>query len=341
MENELSPTLAFWLEQAQRYFANLITPWTFYQALIIGACLLLAIGIDRLLTPPLEAQLRRLQGQPTLMRVLVVPLRRLRWILWASILWITAAVLAEVTWPSRSFFVLLMAKLVASWTAISIASRSVRNRDIARLLTWIAWPIAALAIVGLLDDLTVILDAAALTIGERKISLLTIAKGAVVFALLLWLASIAGSFAEQRLSRASELTPTFQVLSAKLIKALLIVFAVVFSLSAVGIDLTALAVFSGALGLGIGFGLQKVASNLISGVIILMDRSIKPGDVISLGETFGWISKLQSRYVSVVTRDGVEHLIPNETFISESVVNWSPFEPSRAARNSIWDELRR
>jgi small-conductance mechanosensitive channel len=219
--------------------------------------------------------------------------------------------------------ILIAAKLVGSWVAISIVSRSVRNRDVSRSLTVIAWPIAALAIVGLLDDLAIVLDAAAITVGTSKVSLLIIAKGAIVFAVLLWLASLGGSFAEHSLSRASDLTPTFQVLSTKLIKALLIVLAVVFSLSAVGIDLTALAVFSGALGLGIGFGLQKVASNLISGVIILMDRSIKPGDVISLGETFGWIVKLQSRYVSVVTRDGVEHLIPNETFISESVVNWS------------------
>ena len=80
---------------------------------------------------------------------------------------------------------------------------------------------------------------------------------------------------------------------------------------------------SGAIGVGIGFGLQKVVSNLISGIIILMDRSIKPGDVISLGDTFGWINALGARYVSVVTRDGREYLIPNEDLITNQVVNWS------------------
>ena len=94
-------------------------------------------------------------------------------------------------------------------------------------------------------------------------------------------------------------------------------------LKAVGFDLSGLAVLSGAIGLGLGFGLQKVVSNLVSGFIILLDKSVKPGDVISLGQTFGWIDSLGARYVSVVTRDGKEYLIPNEDFITGQVVNWS------------------
>jgi len=103
----------------------------------------------------------------------------------------------------------------------------------------------------------------------------------------------------------------------------LITVALLAVVGSLGIDLTALTVFSGAVGVGIGFGLQKVVSNFVSGVIILMDKSIKPGDVISLGETFGWIRLLRGRYVSVVTRDGREYLIPNDDFITGQVVNWS------------------
>jgi small-conductance mechanosensitive channel len=99
--------------------------------------------------------------------------------------------------------------------------------------------------------------------------------------------------------------------------------AVFIGLKAVGFDLTGLAVLSGAIGVGLGFGLQKVVSNLVSGVIILLDKSIKPGDVISLGETFGWINALGARYVSITTRDGREYLIPNEDLITGQVVNWS------------------
>ena len=98
---------------------------------------------------------------------------------------------------------------------------------------------------------------------------------------------------------------------------------VMIGLNIVGLDLTALTVLSGAVGVGIGFGLQKVVSNFISGIIILLDRSIKPGDTISLGETFGWIRELRARFVSVITRDGREFLIPNEDFITREVINWS------------------
>ena len=112
-------------------------------------------------------------------------------------------------------------------------------------------------------------------------------------------------------------------LIGKVLKIVLIVTATLAGLSGLGIDLTIFTVFSGAIGVGIGFGLQKVVSNFISGIIILLDRSIKPGDTISLGETFGWIRELRARFVSVVTRDGREYLIPNEDFITHEVINWS------------------
>jgi len=113
------------------------------------------------------------------------------------------------------------------------------------------------------------------------------------------------------------------VLIGKIIRISLIIIAALVAMSGLGIDLTALTVLSGAVGVGIGFGLQKVVSNFISGIIILMDQSIKPGDTIELGQTFGWIRELRARFVSVVTRDGREYLIPNEDFITTQVINWS------------------
>jgi small-conductance mechanosensitive channel len=94
-------------------------------------------------------------------------------------------------------------------------------------------------------------------------------------------------------------------------------------MNAVGIDLTAFAVFSGAIGVGLGFGLQKIVSNFVSGVIILTDRSIKPGDVVEVADTYGWVTSLGARYASIRTRDGTEHLIPNEEFIINRVINWT------------------
>ncbi|MEM9881062.1 MAG: mechanosensitive ion channel domain-containing protein, partial [Pseudomonadota bacterium] len=132
-----------------------------------------------------------------------------------------------------------------------------------------------------------------------------------------------GRAAEVQLSRSRGLEPSLQVLFAKIARFVLIILAIVLALSFAGIDLTAFAVFSGALGVGLGFGLQKVVSNFMSGIILLLDRSVKPGDVIELGETYGWINKLAARYTSVVTRDGTEFLIPNEDMITQQVINWS------------------
>ena len=141
--------------------------------------------------------------------------------------------------------------------------------------------------------------------------------------LSLWVANLASRLLDQQVRRLPGITPAMQVLATKLIRAGLLTLAVVLALATVGIDLTAFAVFSGAVGVGLGFGLQKVVSNLISGVILLLDSSIKPGDVIELGGTYGWITQLNARYVSVITRDGTEHLIPNEDLITQRVVNWT------------------
>jgi len=163
----------------------------------------------------------------------------------------------------------------------------------------------------------------AVSVGSLRVSVLLLVKGAATLALFLWLASTFARVLETRLRRLSELTPAMQVLTSKLVRFALITLAVVLALGSVGIDLTAFAVFSGAVGVGIGLGLQKVVSNLVSGVILLVDRSIKPGDVIEMEGTYGWITSLNARYVSLATRDGKELLIPNEDLITGRVTNWS------------------
>jgi len=139
----------------------------------------------------------------------------------------------------------------------------------------------------------------------------------------LWLAISLGNFLERRILCNEDLSPGVRVLLGKVLRITLIVFALIIAISSIGIDLSVLYLLSGAIGIGIGFGLQKVVSNFISDFIILADRSIKPGDTISLGETFGWINELRARFVCVITRDGVEYLIPNEDFITQQVINWS------------------
>ena len=313
-----------WADQVLRFQRNFLgDEWALIQLGVIAVAYCLALILSGLLTPVCEAQIRRIEKQPELMRVLIVPLRRLKWIIFALLLWLAMTIVMQITWPSRSYLIFVAASLVTAGVAITILSRFIRNRSLANLLAITAWSIAALNIVSLLDETVALLEAASFSVGEFKISLLLIIKGVTLLAVLLWLAAFTGNFLDRKVRESLDLTPTLQVLVGKAIKFVLLAAALFFSLSAIGIDLTALTIFSGALGLGIGFGLQKVASNLISGIIILLDRSIKPGDVIELGSTVGWISTLRARYVSVVTRDGIEHLIPNEDFVTERVINWS------------------
>ncbi len=242
-------------------------------------------------------------------------------VLWLTLQWFSVFAAENAGWPNR--LIETVVSLLTAWVIIRLASTLIRNAAWSRTIALLAWTIAALNITGLLDPTTEVLDGMALILGDVRISLLGVIKAIIALAILLWLAGAASGLMERRLSAMPGVTPAAGVLFGKLFRVVLFTIAIVVGLESVGIDLTAFAVFSGAVGLGIGFGLQKVFSNLISGVILLMDRSVKPGDVIAIGETYGWINALSARYVSVITRDGTEHLIPNEKLISQRVENWS------------------
>lgn len=216
-----------------------------------------------------------------------------------------------------------IATLLVAWVTIRIFSSLVRNNVYSRMIAIIAWTIAAMSILGWLEPAVGFLDNLAFNLGELRISALTIMKGLLTLGVLLWGALAISRLADRQIKAVESLTPSLQVLFSKLLRIILITFAILIGVSSAGIDITALAVFSGAVGVGIGFGLQKIVSNFVSGVILLLDRSIKPGDVIEVEDTYGWINRLSGRHVSVITRDGKEHLIPNEDLITSKVVNWS------------------
>ncbi|WP_422025495.1 mechanosensitive ion channel family protein [Pyruvatibacter mobilis] len=213
--------------------------------------------------------------------------------------------------------------LLIAWVLIRLITALTRQTGLTQLAGLVIWAVAALAIVGWLEAFIQALDAAAFTAGGMRISLLTIVNGILLISLLLWAAITLARVLETQLGRVDGVTPAARVLVGKVVRIALLTIAVLVGLTSIGIDFTAVAVFSGAIGVGIGFGLQKVVSNLISGMILLLDRSIKPGDVIEIGEAYGWISKLGARYAAIVTRDGKEYLIPNEDLITQQVVNWS------------------
>jgi small-conductance mechanosensitive channel len=229
----------------------------------------------------------------------------------------------EITWPSRSYLLGVAARLAIAWFVIVLLAGLIRNQFVYRLVAIFAWTIAALSILGLLQPTMAALDSVAVVLGGLRISPLLVIKTAVLLMLALWAASAAGDFLDKRVRSTPELTPSIPVLIGKVTRLLLITFAILITLSTVGIDLSALAFFSGAIGVGIGFGLQKIVSNLVSGIILLADKSIKPGDIITVGDQFGWVTNMGARYTSVDTRDGREILVPNEDFVTQHVINWS------------------
>jgi small-conductance mechanosensitive channel len=185
------------------------------------------------------------------------------------------------------------------------------------------WAFVALYLLGWLKPLAAALDGIRLVPGEHPLTLLTLLKAAASLGAMLLLTWWLGAALERRIMGASGISAGIRVSIAKVIKFLLITLGLLLGLSAVGIDLTAFAVFGGALGVGLGLGLQRIASNLVSGFILLFDRSIRPGDVISIGDRFGWVQELRARYLVVRDRDGVETLIPNENLVTSQVINWS------------------
>lgn len=213
--------------------------------------------------------------------------------------------------------------LLMAWVIIRLITSLIRNQTVARLAAIVIWLIAALDIVSLLEPLAETLKSATLRVGVSTISVYDVGWGIFIFFVFIWGALFLSHLVDTRLKSLRDVTPSARVLIGKVSKIVLVILAFLVALTTMGIDLTALAVFGGALGVGLGFGLQKVVSNFISGVILLMDRSIKPGDVIEIQDTYGTINKLAARYASVITRDGTEYLIPNENMITQPVINWS------------------
>jgi small-conductance mechanosensitive channel len=227
------------------------------------------------------------------------------------------------TWPSRSYLLVVAAKLALAWLVIRLVTSVIRNAFIVQLVSLTAWVVAALSIIGQLDPAIAALDSVAIVLGGLRLTpLLVIEFGALLIGAL-WLTNIASNFVESRINQSTDLTPSIQVLLVKMIRVGLMVLAITIAMGAVGINLSALAVFSGAVGVGIGIGLQKIVANFISGIILLADKSVKPGDLVTIGDSSGRISAMKTRYISVAAGDGREFLIPNEDLVTQKVTNWT------------------
>ena len=299
------------------------------QVSIILIILGLAFMIGRRLSERLDQKIASLDFKTT-RKISVKVIRRLPRLVVpavsATILYLVAKVVQFYGMVSN--LLMIGAGLSFALLCVIFAVSFIKSRVLSRWVAKLAVIVTALHLFGWWDISMMTLQNIKFGIASHQISMLAVLKGLMYFVIFLWIARLLSAVFEKQIKAADELTPSLKVLFSKLMKIFLIFIAVMFGLNAIGVDLTSFAIFGGAIGVGLGFGLQKVVSNFISGIILLLDRSIKPGDVIAIDgpngeQTFGWVNTLGARYVSIIRRDGKEHLIPNEIMITERVENWS------------------
>ena len=321
-----------YIVETQSYFVRTFSvPENWLQIIVIVGALLVGWLARRRVAPKLIAWIDRSQFHFRIRQTFKNLTKLVLPIMAVLIIGIFVQLQANEVIDADMRFASAITSLLMAWIVIRTAAQLIQNTFVRQTVAMIAWIIAALNIIGVLDETTNALDSFGFTIGDGRVTALAVIKAILLIFAMLYAAIFFSTLTERRLSRVSSLTPSSRVLISKIAKVIFITFALLIGVTTAGVDLGVLAVFSGALGLGIGFGLQKGVSNLFSGIMLLLDHSINPGDVIEIQgagggdgkSTFGWVHHMGARYTEIVTRDNKSFLIPNEDFITQQVVNWS------------------
>ncbi|MDZ7626791.1 MAG: mechanosensitive ion channel [Parvularculaceae bacterium] len=244
------------------------------------------------------------------------------------LIWLAASVILDALGRPNGVLDAAISLLLA-WIVIRLVTLVIRSPFWSRVAFYIAWPVAALDAFGLLDDTIRALDTLSVPLGRNadgtpgSFSAFDFIRVIILLLVLFWIASALSRFLKARIAQSTDLTPSFQTLLVKILDIVLPATAFLVALQMVGFNFATLAIFGGAMGLAIGFGMQKTVSNFFAGFTLVAEKSIKPGDVVEVGQTFGWVTEMTARYVTIRTRDGKAHLIPNDRFIDEGVINWS------------------
>jgi small-conductance mechanosensitive channel len=316
------------------WFSLLTSPQSLLQFSLIAVALVFALLIDRRLRLRVGDILGE-EGKATVKTLamrgsqrLILPLTMLLVVI------LFRSVLASLKYEVWLFdiFVPLLLSLAAIRFTVFLLRRAYTPSPLIRawenIISTTIWFIVVLHLVGVLPDITALMDELAVTVGDKRISVLAVIKVSLSVIIFLVLATWLSRVIERRVMGSRHLGLSMRLAISKTIKIVLLSLAVLIALNSVGVDLTALTVFGGALGVGLGLGLQRITSNFVSGMILLYDRSIRPGDVITIGDRFGWVQELRARYIVVRDRDGVETLIPNENLITSEVISWSHTDKS-------------
>jgi small-conductance mechanosensitive channel len=325
------------LETAAGIVTRLLAPSSLPQLAVMAAALALGLWIARLLRRRITAPVA-----PDDWRGRV---REFAWLgaPYAAVLLILAAadgLMHALGTPARVVDVavqlialLLLIRIVVYVLRVSLGARA-RLKGWGTLITFLAWAFLSLHLLGWGEAVVGLLDSVGMNAGKTRISVWSVMKLLVTVSVFVVIAMWIARWLERHVLRLDALAPNMRIGIAKFTHAFLIGLSVLVGLNAAGLDLTTLNVLTGAVGIGLGFGLQSIAANFVSGFVLLMDRSIKPGDVISFTgmpgtatEGFGWVEELRGRYVVVRDRDGVATLVPNQNLITSPVTNWSYEDP--------------
>lgn len=321
VSSSFGPVIEYLTEATNRIFEQIFSLDGIYQVVAIAAALVVALLVFRPMMrivdrswPSADAETPFLPATLKVVRRLVLP------VIWVFGLWVGVAAFRGS--GVGNDLIRLVASLLQAWIFIRLFSTFVRDPMWSRIFATVAWSIAALSILRILNPTIAILDSFALNLGESRISLYMALKGILLLIVLIWSASLVSRFVQARLVRATNMTTSVRTLIGQTVRIGLLFLAIMLAMSAIGVDLTALAVFSGAVGVGIGFGLQAIFSNLVAGIILLIEQTVKVGDFVELESGLaGEVREINIRATLITTNDNVDILVPNAEFINGRVTN--------------------
>jgi small-conductance mechanosensitive channel len=326
--SDFLPAARTWIGGAVDQLLSVATLW---QIGAIIAAALVAYFLSRFPVKRLRAMQASRESTDILSRI-YGSLARIIWpaitviILWA----LTAAFTAN---SLENNILRIVTSLLNAWIIVRFISSNMKSGVWSSIFAVLIWSVAALYILKLLNPVMATLESVGFQVAGVDFTLLRLITSVLIAIIALWIGRVAGDAAQSQLKSNTGLTPSMAGLLGQVVKIGLMVAAIMIALQVVGISLTALTVFSGAIGIGIGFGLRAIFSNFISGVIILLEKSVKVGDFIELqsGVT-GEVREINIRSTLMTTNDNVDILIPNEEFITAQVVNWTLRESLRRMR---------
>ena len=299
------------------------------------AVILAAIILSRIFARPSRKAMKGVQEkypeQPLLARIIEALITIAPMVIMAVILWFMVVVFN--TAGLSNGVIRIVATLLNAWIIIRLVTTGMKSTFWARTIALIAWGVAALYILRLLGPVTEALDSVGIKTGGSDFSLLNLINGIGLMIIALWGGTTLGNAIQTQLKSSKQLAPSTAGMLGQIIKVALLTVAVIFGLSSIGVDLTVLALFTGALGVGIGFGLQTVISSFISGIIILFEKSLRVGDYVELASgVTGTVKEINIRSTLIATNDNIDIVVPNEEFIKGQLINWTMRDTLRRRR---------